>query len=144
MFEFVFLFLITSFLILCTGVFFFHKFVKNKNIEQSLRIDVESPKLDTKYFIASIIFVVFILSISLFFPLALIFNQLGLEYLLCKLVEKYMPEYTGFITSENISCSDYIENYNINGVSKDSWIHVLVGDIQRLKIYGCFIFKLYK
>lgn len=83
MFEFVFLFLITSFLILCTGVFFFHKFVKNKNIEQSLRIDVESPKLDTKYFIASIIFVVFILSISLFFPLALIFNQLGLEYLLC-------------------------------------------------------------
>ncbi len=51
-------------------------------------------------------------------------------------MKKYMPEYTGFITSENISCSDYIENYNINGVSKDSWIHVLVGDIQRLKIYA--------
>ncbi len=50
-------------------------------------------------------------------------------------MKKYMPEYTGFITSENISCSDYIENYNINGVSKDSWIHVLVGDIQRLKKY---------
>ena len=83
LFEFIFLFLITSFLILCSFFFFFHKFAKNKNIEQSLRIDVESLKLDTKYFISSIIFVVFILSISLFFPLALIFNQLGLEYLLC-------------------------------------------------------------
>lgn len=51
-------------------------------------------------------------------------------------MKKYMAEYKGFITSENISCEDYMRNYNIAGVSKDAWINVLVGDIQRLKIYG--------
>lgn len=50
-------------------------------------------------------------------------------------MKKYMPEYKGLITSENISCEDYTKNYNIDGVSKDAWINVLVGDIQRLKIY---------
>lgn len=51
-------------------------------------------------------------------------------------MKKYMPEYKGFITSESISCEDYMKNYNIAGVSKDAWINVLVGDIQRLKIYA--------
>lgn len=83
MIEFIFLFLLTSFLTLSTCGFFLNKFVKNKNIEQCLKIDIENLKLDTKYFITSCIFVIFILSISLFFPLALIFNQLGFEYLLC-------------------------------------------------------------
>lgn len=49
---------------------------------------------------------------------------------------KYMPQYKGIITSENISCYEYMKNYNIEGVSKDAWINVLVGDIQRLKLYA--------
>ena len=44
-------------------------------------------------------------------------------------MKKYMPEYKGIIKSEDISCLDYMKNYNIEGVSKDTWINVLVGDI---------------
>ena len=50
--------------------------------------------------------------------------------------KKYMNEYSGIITSEKISCKEYMENYNIKGVSKDAWINVLVGDIQRMKVYA--------
>ena len=50
--------------------------------------------------------------------------------------KKYMNEYKGIITSEKISCKEYMENYNIKGVSKDAWINVLVGDIQRMKVYA--------
>ena len=51
-------------------------------------------------------------------------------------MKKYMPEYKGIITSENISCNEYMKNYNIDGVPKDAWINVLVGDIQRMKVYA--------
>lgn len=51
-------------------------------------------------------------------------------------MKKYMPEIKGFITSENITCKQYMDNYNITGVPKDAWIHVLVGDIQRMKVYA--------
>lgn len=83
MIEFIFLFLLISFLTLATCGFFLNSFIKNKNIKQCLKINIENIKLDKKYFIVSCIFVIFILSISLLFPLALIFNQLGFEYLLC-------------------------------------------------------------
>ena len=83
MIEFIFLFLLISFFTLATCGFFLNSFIKNKNIKQCLKINIENIKLDKKYFIVSCIFVIFILSISLFFPLALIFNQLGFEYLLC-------------------------------------------------------------
>ena len=41
-----------------------------------------------------------------------------------------MPEYEVIIHSENISCEEY---YKQNG---DEWINVLVGDIQRMKIFA--------
>ena len=50
--------------------------------------------------------------------------------------KKYMPEYKGIIASESISCKNYMLNYDIPNVSKDAWINVLVGDIQRMKIYA--------
>ncbi len=50
--------------------------------------------------------------------------------------KKYMPEYKGIITSESISCKNYMLNYEIPNVSKDTWINVLVGDLQRMKIYA--------
>ena len=43
--------------------------------------------------------------------------------------KKIMPEYDVIITSENISCEDY---YQKNGTE---WINVLVGDIQRMKLF---------
>ena len=51
-------------------------------------------------------------------------------------MKKYMPEIKGVIASENVSCKEYMDNYNIKGVPKDAWIHVLVGDIQRMKLYA--------
>ena len=51
-------------------------------------------------------------------------------------MKKYMPEIKGIITSEKITCKEYMNNYNIKGVPKDAWIHVLVGDIQRMKVYA--------
>ncbi len=44
--------------------------------------------------------------------------------------KKIMPEYEVIIHSENISCEEY---YKQNG---DEWINVLVGDIQRMKIFA--------
>ena len=40
-----------------------------------------------------------------------------------------MPEYEVIICSENISCEEY---YKRNG---NEWISVLVGDIQRMKLF---------
>ena len=51
-------------------------------------------------------------------------------------LEKHMTEYKCIIQSEKISCKKYMEDYNIEGVSKYEWINILVGDIQRFKIYG--------
>lgn len=44
--------------------------------------------------------------------------------------KKIMPEYEVIIHSENISCEEY---YKRNG---DEWVNVLVGDIQRMKIFA--------
>lgn len=44
--------------------------------------------------------------------------------------KKIMPEYEVIIHSENISCEEY---YKQNG---DEWVNVLVGDIQRMKIFA--------
>lgn len=43
--------------------------------------------------------------------------------------KKIMPEFEVIITSENISCEEY---YRKNGTE---WINVLVGDIQRMKLF---------
>lgn len=43
--------------------------------------------------------------------------------------KKIMPEYDVIIHSENISCKEYYER---NG---DEWINILVGDIQRMKLF---------
>lgn len=51
-------------------------------------------------------------------------------------MKKYMPELKGLITSEKITCKEYMKNYDITSVPKDAWVHVLVGDIQRMKIYA--------
>lgn len=42
---------------------------------------------------------------------------------------KIMPEYEAIIHSEKISCEEY---YKKNG---EEWVHVLVGDIQRMKLF---------
>ena len=44
---------------------------------------------------------------------------------------KLMPEYEGIFVSESISFEDYFKR-----ASNDEWIHVLVGDIQRMKVYA--------
>ena len=51
-------------------------------------------------------------------------------------LEKHMTEYKCIIQSEKISCKKYMEDYDIECVSKYEWINILVGDIQRFKIYG--------
>ena len=50
--------------------------------------------------------------------------------------KRYMQEYKAYIASENTSCKEYMESYNIPNVPKDAWINVLVGDIQRMKVYA--------
>lgn len=43
--------------------------------------------------------------------------------------KKIMPEYDGIVYSENISCEEYYQKHG------NEWVHVLVGDIQRMKIF---------
>ena len=43
--------------------------------------------------------------------------------------KKIMPEYKVIIHSENITCEEYYEK---NG---KEWVNVLVGDIQRMKLF---------
>lgn len=43
--------------------------------------------------------------------------------------KKIMPEYDGIVYSENISCEEYYQKYG------NEWVHILVGDIQRMKIF---------
>lgn len=45
-----------------------------------------------------------------------------------------MPEQKGIITSEKISCEEYFNRYE--GTRKREEISVLVGDIQRMKVYA--------
>ena len=48
-------------------------------------------------------------------------------------LKKIMPEYKGIITSENVECEEYFNRYE--GAAKIEEISVLVGDIQRMKLY---------
>ncbi len=47
--------------------------------------------------------------------------------------QKVMPEYKGIFTSENVECEEYFGRYV--GEKKREEISVLVGDIQRMKLY---------
>ena len=47
---------------------------------------------------------------------------------------KIMPEYEGIITSKEIKCKEYYKQNRILG--KDEWIDVLVGDVQRMKLFA--------
>lgn len=49
-------------------------------------------------------------------------------------LKKVMPEYTGIITSEKVDCEEYFRRYE--GDTKREEISVLVGDIQRMKVYA--------
>lgn len=49
---------------------------------------------------------------------------------------KIMPEYKGIITSKDIECKDYYEQNKNKGIDKDEWVHVLVGDVQRMKLFA--------
>lgn len=48
-------------------------------------------------------------------------------------LKKIMPTYKGIITSENVECEEYFNRYE--GKNKIEEISVLVGDIQRMKVY---------
>lgn len=51
--------------------------------------------------------------------------------------KKVMPEYKGIVTSKKIECKEYYEQWkNQELLPKDEWIHVLVGDIQRMKLFA--------
>lgn len=49
---------------------------------------------------------------------------------------KLMPDYEGIIASNKISPEKYYEQSGNVVVAKDEWIHVLVGDIQRMKVFA--------
>lgn len=44
--------------------------------------------------------------------------------------KKIMPEYDGIFVSEDISVENYMKR-----AENEEWIHVLVGDIQRMILY---------
>lgn len=48
--------------------------------------------------------------------------------------QKVMPEYKGIFASENVRCEEYFNRYE--GQTKREEISVLVGDIQRMKVYA--------
>lgn len=48
--------------------------------------------------------------------------------------EKNIPTKTFLVTSETVSCDDYLSRPQL--ISKDEIIEVLVGDIQRIKVYA--------
>lgn len=49
-------------------------------------------------------------------------------------LKKIMPEYKGVFTSEEVSCETYFSRYE--GRAQKEEISVLVGDIQRMKVYA--------
>lgn len=49
-------------------------------------------------------------------------------------LKKIMPEYKGVLASEEVSCEAYFSRYE--GVIKKEEISVLVGDVQRMKVYA--------
>lgn len=46
---------------------------------------------------------------------------------------KIMSEYNGIIASKYIGCKEYYEQNKL--IDKDEWVHFLVGDIQRMKLF---------
>ena len=50
--------------------------------------------------------------------------------------KKIMPEYDGIVASKNITCEEYYNQCGNDVESKDEWIHVLVGDVQRIKAFA--------
>lgn len=51
--------------------------------------------------------------------------------------KKIMPEYDGIVASRNITPEEYYKENEFNEiVSKDEWINVLVGDVQRMKVFA--------
>jgi len=49
--------------------------------------------------------------------------------------KKILPEYKVIIASKNIKCEEYYEQNRNCGIDKDEWVNVLVGDIQRMKVF---------
>lgn len=51
--------------------------------------------------------------------------------------KQLMPEYEVIVTSQKeIKCKDYFENYDKIANSKNEGINVLVGDVQRMKVFA--------
>lgn len=49
--------------------------------------------------------------------------------------KKIMPEYEGIVTSLKIDCMEYYEKNNTKEDCKNEWIDVMLGDVQRLRIF---------
>lgn len=49
---------------------------------------------------------------------------------------KIMPEYKGIITSKEIECVEYYKQNQNSIAGENEWVHVLVGDIQRMKLFA--------
>ena len=49
---------------------------------------------------------------------------------------KIMPEYDGIIASKKMTCREYYEYFKNDENINDEWIHVLVGDVQRMDIFA--------
>ena len=47
-----------------------------------------------------------------------------------------LPDKKCIVTSQPISCEDYFKEYEKGIISADEIIHILVGDLQRMKIYA--------
>lgn len=49
---------------------------------------------------------------------------------------KIMHEYKGIITSKDIECIEYYNKNKNTFEGENEWVHVLVGDIQRMKVFA--------
>lgn len=50
--------------------------------------------------------------------------------------KKIMPEYDGIIASKQMTCQEYYEYFKNDRNINDEWIHVLVGDVQRMDVFA--------
>ncbi len=51
--------------------------------------------------------------------------------------KQLMPEYKGIVASRNITPEEYYKENEFNeNVPKNEWINVLVGDVQRIKVFA--------
>lgn len=46
-----------------------------------------------------------------------------------------MPQYQAIFTSQQISCEEYFKQYDNGDITRDEIINILVGDIQRMKVF---------